>query len=108
MFILAVDDEQNMLEELAAELTKVFPQANIHVETEASAAAEWVKCLKEEGIYCFYTPFIDNKGFFVSDYLLYIDETSVADLEKLRDYMISRGLKCRAEAYWEPSWGKQA
>ena len=49
MFILAVDDEQNMLEELAAELTKVFPQANIHVETEALAAEEWVKCLKEEG-----------------------------------------------------------
>ena len=63
---------------------------------------------QEEGIYCFYTPFIDNKGFFVSDYLLYVDETSVEDLEKLRAYMVSRGIKCRAEAYWEPSWGKQA
>lgn len=63
---------------------------------------------QEQGIYCFYTPFIDNKGFFVSDYLLYVDETSVEDLTKLRDYMTSKGLKPRAEAYWEPSWGKEA
>ena len=48
MFILAVDDEQNMLDELVTELTKVFPQADIHGETEALAASEWVKCLKEE------------------------------------------------------------
>lgn len=48
MFILAVDDEQNLLEGLVTELMKVFPQANIHGETEALAAAEWVKCLKEE------------------------------------------------------------
>ena len=48
MFILAVDDAQNLLEGLVTELMKVFPQANIHGETEALAAAEWVKCLKEE------------------------------------------------------------
>ena len=47
MFILAVDDEQNMLDELVNELVEVFPQVNIHGETEALAAVEWVKCMKE-------------------------------------------------------------
>ena len=35
MHILAVDDEQNMLEELVIELQKVFPGAQIHGETDA-------------------------------------------------------------------------
>lgn len=48
MFILAVDDEPNMLDALVAELMEVFPKADIHGETEALAAAEWAACLKEE------------------------------------------------------------
>lgn len=48
MYILAVDDERNMLDELVTELRKVFPQAEIHGEMEALAAAEWVQKLTEE------------------------------------------------------------
>ena len=47
MFILAVDDEQNMLDKLLNELVEVFPQVNIHGETKALAAVEWVKSMKE-------------------------------------------------------------
>lgn len=49
MYILAVDDERNMLDELVTELQKVFPQGQIHGEMEALTAVEWVKSLKEEG-----------------------------------------------------------
>ena len=49
MYILAVDDERNMLDELVTELSKVFPQGQIHGEMEALTAAEWVRSLKEEG-----------------------------------------------------------
>lgn len=49
MHILAVDDEQNMLEELVTELRKVFPQAQIHGETDALAAVDYVKTLTEDG-----------------------------------------------------------
>lgn len=48
MYILAVDDEQNILDDLVTEMHKVFPQAQIHGETEALAAAEWIKRLAEE------------------------------------------------------------
>lgn len=48
MHILAVDDEQNMLEELVIELQKVFPGAQIHGETDALTALECVKNLTEE------------------------------------------------------------
>lgn len=48
MHILAVDDEQHMLEELVTELRKVFPQAQIHGETDALAALECIKTLTEE------------------------------------------------------------
>lgn len=48
MYILAVDDEQNMLDELVTELRKVFPEAQIHGELEALAAVEWVRTLTEE------------------------------------------------------------
>ena len=48
MHILAVDDEQHMLEELVTELLKVFPGAQIHGETDALAALECVKTLTEE------------------------------------------------------------
>lgn len=49
MYILAVDDEQNILDELVTELKKVFPQAQIHGEMDAVAAADWVRSLAEEG-----------------------------------------------------------
>ena len=49
MYILAVDDERNMLNELVTELQKVFPKAQIHGEMEALAAVEWVRTLAEEG-----------------------------------------------------------
>ena len=48
MYILAVDDERNMLDELVAELQKVFPQAQIHGEMKALSAVEWVRTLAEE------------------------------------------------------------
>ena len=48
MHILAVDDELNMLEELVTELRKVFPQAQVHGETDAWTALERVKTLTEE------------------------------------------------------------
>ena len=48
MYILAVDDERNMLDELVTELQKVFPQAQIHGEMEALSAVEWVRTLAEE------------------------------------------------------------
>lgn len=49
MYILAVDDERNMLEELVTELQKVFPGAEIYGEREALAAVEWVRHMTEEG-----------------------------------------------------------
>ena len=48
MHILAVDDEQNMLEELVTELQKVFPGAQIYGETDAWAALERAKTLTEK------------------------------------------------------------
>lgn len=48
MHILAVDDEQHMLEELVIELQKVFPGAQIHGETDTLTALECVKNLTEE------------------------------------------------------------
>ena len=48
MHILAVDDEQHMLEELVTELRKVFPGAQIHGETDALTALERIKTLTEE------------------------------------------------------------
>lgn len=48
MNVLAVDDEQIMLEELVTELTKVFPNASIHGEISSIAAANWVKELTDE------------------------------------------------------------
>ena len=48
MHILAVDDEQNMLEELVTELQKVFPGAQIHGETDALSALDYVKTLTEQ------------------------------------------------------------
>ena len=48
MYILAVDDERNMLDELVTELRKVFPKGQIHGETEPLAAVEWVRALAEE------------------------------------------------------------
>ena len=49
----------------------------------------------EDGLYCYYTPFIDNTGFYVSDYLVYVEDTSVADLNKLSEYLRSKGIKYR-------------
>ena len=48
MHILAVDDEEHMLEELVTELQKVFPEAQIHGETDALTALERVETLTEE------------------------------------------------------------
>ena len=48
MHILAVDDEENMLEELVTELQKVFPGAQIHGETDALTAVDYVKTLTED------------------------------------------------------------
>lgn len=62
----------------------------------------------EDGLYCFYTPFIDNTGFYVSDYLVYVEETPVDDLYKLSEYLRSKGIKYRIGHGWDPSWGKEA
>ena len=48
MHILAVDDEENMLEELVTELQKVFPGAQIHGEADALTAVDYVKTLTED------------------------------------------------------------
>lgn len=48
MYILVVDNERNMLDELLTELQNVFPKAQIHGETKALAAVEWVRTLAEE------------------------------------------------------------
>ena len=62
----------------------------------------------EDGLYCYYTPFIDNTGFYVSDYLVYVEDTSVADLNKLSEYLRSKGIKYRIGHGWDTSWGKEA
>lgn len=49
MYILAVDDERIMLNELTYELQKVFPNADIHSERNPQKAIEWVKELREGG-----------------------------------------------------------
>ena len=49
MYLLAVDDEQNILDDLVTELHKVFPQAYVHGKTEALAASDWIRNLADEG-----------------------------------------------------------
>lgn len=49
MYILALDDEQYVLESLVAELKQVFPEANIQKEIKASVALSWAKELSERG-----------------------------------------------------------
>lgn len=49
MYILALDDELYALESLSEELNKVFPKADIHEESKASAAISWAKALSERG-----------------------------------------------------------
>ena len=49
MYILALDDEQYALDSIAQELELVFPNAEIHEETKASAAISWAKELAETG-----------------------------------------------------------
>lgn len=48
MYILAADDENGALDELVNELHKVFPQANIHGETNPLQAAEWAEKLADK------------------------------------------------------------
>lgn len=49
MHILAVDDEQPVLEELEAELKTVFPKAEICAQTRPEKAAQWSGRLAREG-----------------------------------------------------------
>ena len=49
MYILALDDELYALESLSEELNKVFPKADIHEESKASAAISWAKELSDRG-----------------------------------------------------------
>ena len=51
MYILALDDEQYVLESLVAELKQVFPEADIQKENRASAALSWAKELSERGYF---------------------------------------------------------
>ena len=49
MYILALDDELRALESLVEQLNIVFPGANVHENTKASAALAWAKELSERG-----------------------------------------------------------
>ena len=49
MYILALDDEQYVLESLVQELELVFPNAEIKEATKASAAIAWAQSLADEG-----------------------------------------------------------
>lgn len=49
MFVLAVDDEQIMLKELTAELSRVFPNAEIRGFQEPQDALGWASELAQEG-----------------------------------------------------------
>ena len=50
MYVLAVDDESEALDDLRRELVKVFPDADIHSETDPFKAMEWTEGLAKDGL----------------------------------------------------------
>ena len=53
------------------------------------------------GIYCNYTPYPNDNGFAVSKDLLIIDETSQADLKRLKDWLDKNGIYSRSGCEWD-------
>lgn len=58
-----------------------------------------------DGLYCHYTPYINDCGYAVSDILLYIYEASQADLEQLKEYLDKQGICFRDGCEWDVIWG---
>ena len=61
---------------------------------------------REDGLYCHFTPYINEKGITVSDYLLYVEDTPVKDLEALKEFLKTKRIRSRIGCDWDPSWGK--
>ena len=57
------------------------------------------------GIYCNYAPYSNDNGFAVSKDLLIIDETSQADLKRLKDWLDKNGINSRSGCEWDWIWG---
>lgn len=60
---------------------------------------------QKDGLYCHYTPYINDEGYAVSDYLLYVYETSQENLQKLKNYLDGNKIKSRNGCEWFVYWG---
>lgn len=56
-------------------------------------------------LYCHYTPYENDEGYSVSDYLLYVSDTSQEELQILQDFLDKNSIKSRSGCEWYVEWG---
>lgn len=59
----------------------------------------------QDALYCHYTPCVNDCGFAVSDYLLYIYDALQDDLKELKNYLDKNEIKSRYGCEWYVEWG---
>lgn len=58
-----------------------------------------------DGLYCNYVPYVNDRGYAVSDDLLYVCDTSKEDLQQLKDYLDKNRIRSRYDCEWSVDWG---
>lgn len=59
----------------------------------------------KDGLYCHYTPYVNDVGYSVSDYLLYVCDTASKDLQTLKEYLEKNNIGSRIGCEWCAEWG---
>lgn len=58
-----------------------------------------------DGLYCYYTPHINDMGYVVLNDFLFVCETTEKDLRILKEYLDKNGIRSRIGYEWSVEWG---
>ena len=58
-----------------------------------------------DGLYCHYTPYVNDMGYVVLDDFLFVCDTAKKDLQTLKDYLEKNKIRSRFGCEWSVHWG---
>lgn len=58
-----------------------------------------------DGLYCYYTPQVNDTGYVVLDDFLVVCDTAKKDLQTLKEYLTKNNIRSRPGCEWSVDWG---
>ena len=59
-----------------------------------------------DGLYCHYTPYVNDTGYVVLDDFLFVGDTAKKDLQALKEYLDKNKIRSRFGCEWSVDWGQ--